>query len=407
MTLATSRRLKLDTNRLPIFGYLQSKYMTYIVRAFLCLMVLGSSRVDAFDPSGNPATESGRASISPMRFGVNKPPAERPVPVCHFGGHCIKLKNFAVEVMIRPYGRIKAWVRGKKGEAIDTSAITLTVTARASDKASHPVAVRWDPAKAWFTGYVPGKLHIVSGPIKVNVKGFGKNESASLQASITPRAHRGGVVIAAGPQAFEVLPYAQGRIEAYLIDLPASRDPAAIKPKVTLSDPMGKPVNVTLAYSEKHRMYLGSANPGESFGTGPVELEVSNGKQHFWGAVAAAKAIPSADMSGWPVIVGPYFVELSRNKKVLVAMVRDAKDRTVSTKDIHVELDLFNTREEEEADDIYSLVLKWNPERVRFDAVLPDTFVDFAWCKVKVQKLGVDPTKQQETLWRGSIQVRE
>ncbi len=361
-------------------------------------------------PSPRPPQHGGDAEFAPMGFVQSWPRndfATKP-PACFFGGNCLKTRDYVIEVQIRPYGKIKAWVRGRhdRNETIDFTRVLLNASLRSTDGAQNKVDLRWDPAKQLFVGYLPGKRQPAAGPLRMQLRYQNKTQSDSILASVTPHAAYGGMVIAAGPYVFEVIPYADGSIEAYRVDPGSAQDSSKLRTEVVVLSAENRPLLIPLNYSKKHQMFLGQAPVGERLGVGPVELAVQATGHDHQGSVVVAKPLASRTSTGWNVIVGPFTVTLAKVAPAkIIGVVRDRKDRRPSSATVALELDIHEDEEGDDVTQIYSVSMRWKAETSRFEADWPATLNKARWIKVKIQEVNVEYSRISDVKWRGSVRI--
>src|SRR5690606_34810643 len=115
----------------------------------------------------------------------------------------------------------------------------------------------------------------------------------------------GGQPVIAGSRVVEVLPRADGEIEAEVRDA-AGQPIAGAKLSVTVQGGEGKPVVVPMRYDGRRKYYVGSAPEGVVITPGPVEVEVApRGAEVTVGrAPMVAVATPPAH-GGQVILVGP------------------------------------------------------------------------------------------------------
>ncbi len=319
-------------------------------------------------------------------------------PACHVGGNCLATRDFVAEVQLRPYGKIKAWIYPQRDELREVSLLQVNVNALGSDGVRHRVGLVWDPAKHFFVGYMPARVRPKAGPLQVFVLYQGKTRQATGVASITPHPKRGGLVMAAGPAALEVLAFQDGRVEAFAMGVKGTVQGS---PQLLTHTQNGAPMIIALKYSAKHARYLGQLTGGV-FAVSALELQVRSQGTLWTTAHDLVKPLPPSELQGSQVMVGPYSVEVAKLKNdKLVALVRDGTQQLIGGRDVDVTLDLYNDAEENNTGNIFSLAMRWNPDTIRFEGILPKTYMNPLWFEVKVQPLRTK-NDVHEDKWRGS-----
>ncbi len=349
-------------------------------------------------PSANAQAPMGFAQSWPRNDFNSK------APRCFYGGVCLATRDYVIELQLRPFGKVKTWIRSRHdaNEKLDTSTMSVEVSLQTTDQSKHRVELRWDPSMHYFMGFLPGKLHPASGTVQVTVRAGKKSQSVSGPAAVTPHGRHGGVVIAAGSYALEVMPFADGRIEAYPVSALGGVASAGVQ--VAVLSAKKQPLVIPLKYSDKHKMFLGQAPQGEQLATGPIELEVRAQGRAQLGSVIVAKPIPTGEFGGWNVITGPYTVSLSRvTGGLLVATVRDAHEQIMSPKNLSLEAYLQIGDDVADDAQVYSLSMRYNADKARYEAKVPTTFEDATWVRVGVIEAGAKPGATEESTWRNSV----
>ncbi len=335
----------------------------------------------------------------PSDMGLKPPP-------CHYGGACFEGKAYTLEMQIRPSGRIKAWVRDKNGEPLAVRQTTLKVTVPVNAGPRHTVALSWDAPRHWYVGFVPSQHHVAAGQISAQLTHKGKTYGFEGFAPLTPFAQHGGVMIAVGPNTYELLPYMDGHVEAYVLKANGQSTASTDKLQLNMLSETGKVLSVPLRYSKKHKMFLGFSAVKEPVGTGPIELEVLTAKGSYRGSVIVAKPLPVSELEGWSMIAGPYTAEIARmvGGRKLVAVVRDDRHQAQTSKQIDVELVLHYESEEAGDEVIQTMPLAWNALKMRFEIDAPKDVDKVRWVSVQIRTFAEKPASIYNTSWVGAIQ---
>ena len=208
------------------------------------------------------------------------------LPRPRFGGRMMAIGNYSAEVVPKLDGQIDVHLRDMAGAALKTDAgLALHAKLHGKAGAGHEAKLRWDPARAYFTGKLTGEAALAPGAFELSA-GAGMLGRVDAIALLAPPS-LGGTVIATGEYSVEVAPQVDGHIDAVVRNSAG----AAIEGGVQLDARVlagGELRAVALKWEEALLRFRGKLEGDLTIEPGPIELSLLAGGRLHAGAI------------GWP-----------------------------------------------------------------------------------------------------------
>ena len=213
-------------------------------------------------------------------------------PLATHGGAIVLAGDVSAEIKAEADGNVQAYLTNAAGAQITGDAgAQLTVNLKGSDMAMHPVALRWDAAKASFVGKLEGGVRVVPGPMELVVQMNGMSHRGRLEAiALAPAPRFGGEIVVAGDYAVEIVPKANGVVEAFVIN-PAGSAAGSADLDLTLNVGAGAAAKpLVLVWDPALARYRGEVRGGLDLRAMPIEVVVDAQGRRQYGHIAGAAA---------------------------------------------------------------------------------------------------------------------
>ena len=312
----------------------------------------------------------------------------RPAVVCHKGANCITVGPYAVEVELRPYGKVKAWVRDRQTHRRVHQNLHLQARVPAQDGRTYRVDLNWDQTKLIFSNFLPRGLRPSSGRLQIFLDQrtpTPRRLSGQALAAPTPHPAHGGVILNAGPNTFELVAHENGAVRVYPRGASTRLSWNKIPLRVGLSSTSGSVVEQQLNYRPTLGAYVGRVR--DRLQTGPVYLHIQRKRVQHRADAAHIRPLSASEFGGWRMTAGPFTFEVARHRGKLMAVVRDAAGRGLSSRDVALEANFHPYPEGTWPDPMVTLPFRWNPQRMRFELDIPEDAKESCWLGVKVHRM--------------------
>ncbi|RLB47157.1 MAG: hypothetical protein DRJ42_26030 [Deltaproteobacteria bacterium] len=207
-----------------------------------------------------------------------------------YGGHVVLLGDMAAEVRAEADGVVFVTAQRPSGPIGADADVEMKVTVTGEGGASIDCPLAWDPPTAGFVGVLPEGTILASGSLELTATIDGVEHLAGLsEVSVTAPAHDGDV-IAVGDLSVELVPAADGKLDAYVTD--ASGVAVTAGADVTL-EIAGAETPTVLVWDDGAGSYKGEVAADVDISTAPMVLVVNHqGRARRGGiAVAAGRAL--------------------------------------------------------------------------------------------------------------------
>jgi hypothetical protein len=209
-----------------------------------------------------------------------------------FGGAVMAAGDYAVELLARPAGDVEAHVKNAAGATLDGSAdIGVTAKLQAGGSGARDIALKWDPARAAFTGRADAGVELTPGRAEIHLQAGGPAHVGGLaQLTLAGVASHGGRVVVAGDYSVELV-HKDGLLLAYVMDASGKAHAAG---DLNLSLGLGAAAGTRLKWDPPSASYKANVAAGFNLAAHPVRVEIKVGGRSHVGAFgrlnAAAKA---------------------------------------------------------------------------------------------------------------------
>ncbi len=209
--------------------------------------------------------------------------AVAPTPV--YGGHVVLVGDIAAEV--RPEADGVLYIAAKQGDAYlgADANVDMKVDVTAEGGQTVEVPVQWDEPSAGFVAVLPEGTTIANGNLSLAATINGQEQSSGLaDVSVAAPAHEGDVV-AVGDLNVELVPAANGQLEAYVT---APNGEAVTAGADVTVEVAGVDAPVMLAWDEGAGAYKGELAADVDVSTAPIQVVVEREGHAQRGGIAVA-----------------------------------------------------------------------------------------------------------------------
>jgi len=206
-------------------------------------------------------------------------------PVPTYGGHVVLLGDIAAEVRPEADGVIYVSAQRPSGYLSADAGVDLKVSVTGADGAKVDCPLAWDPPSAAFVGVLPEGTTLANGALELTATVDGIDHVAGLtEVSVAAPTHDGDVV-AVGDLAVELVPAADGKIDAYVTDASGAAVSAGADVSIEVA---GVDTPVVLAWDEAAGAYKGEVAADVDVSTAPMVVVVDHGGRARRGGIACA-----------------------------------------------------------------------------------------------------------------------
>jgi hypothetical protein len=206
-----------------------------------------------------------------------------------YGGHVVLVGDLAAEVRTEADGVV--YVTAQRGDAFLGAdggvALKVNVTVEGGEQLEVPLA--WDAPSAAYVAVLPEGTALTHGALELSATIDGVDYLAGLnEVSVSAPAHDGDVV-AVGDMSVEVVPAADGKLEAYVVDASGAAITADANVTIEIA---GMSTPTILAWDAASNCYKGEVAADVDVTTAPLVVAVEHrGRAQRGGlAVAAGRA---------------------------------------------------------------------------------------------------------------------
>lgn len=195
------------------------------------------------------------------------------VPPPAHGGVVLAVGTYSSEIITNANGSIVAYLNGPEGAAVLDPQVQVVANVQAAGGAAAPVSLTFDPAQQCWVGQVGAGVAIAPGPVQVAVTTAGATAEGRFEAvAPLPQPEHGGTVVAAGGFGVEVVPAANGEVEAFLKDSAGAAAPPDGM-EVTVNFQSGpRPEPVVLVWNAGRGRFVGRVRAGVRIQSAPAEV---------------------------------------------------------------------------------------------------------------------------------------
>ncbi|MBW2464742.1 MAG: hypothetical protein JRH11_24045, partial [Deltaproteobacteria bacterium] len=236
------------------------------------------------------------AGAATVKVAANGATAEATAPAINvaaaptYGGHVVLLGDMAAEVRAEADGVVFVTAQRPSGVLGADADVDLKVTVTGEGGASIDCPLAWDPPTAGFVGVLPEGTTMAAGSLQLTATIDGVEHLAGLrEVSIAPPTHDGDV-IAVGDLSVELVPAADGKLDAYVTDVSGVPVTAGADVSIEID---GVETPTVLVWDEGAGAYKGEVAADVDVSTAPMVLVVNHdGRARRGGiAVAAGRAL--------------------------------------------------------------------------------------------------------------------
>ena len=225
-------------------------------------------------------TQNGQAQTGRVEMvAVVQPPAH--------GGVVLAVGNYSSELLAKSDGTVVAYLNGPQGAVTADAGLQFVATVPGAGGTPSPVTMSYDAGQSCWVGRVAAGVQVAPGPLEVSVTTGGATAQGRFEAlAPMPPAEHGGTVVATGLFGVEVVPGANGEIEAYVKDsqgAASAPDGLELSVNVHVGD---RREPVVLAWSAPRRRFVGRIRTGVRVERAPVEVFVVNRGRRTRGRLA-------------------------------------------------------------------------------------------------------------------------
>jgi len=221
-------------------------------------------------------------------------------PPAH-GGVVLAVGTYSSEIITKADGSIVAYLNGPEGVAVADAGVQVVANVQATGGAATPVNLTFDQAQQCWVGQVGAGVTIAPGPVQVAVTTGGATAEGRFEAvAPLPPPEAGGTVLAAGGLNVEVVPAANGEVEAILKDA-AGAAPPPEGTEVTVNFVAGgRPEPVVLVWNAGRRRFIGRPRAGIRIQSIPAEVVIVHRGRRLRGRHASLFG-PVVRVGGGPI----------------------------------------------------------------------------------------------------------
>ena len=220
--------------------------------------------------------------------------ASAPAPT--HGGRVVVAGEYAAEVVPSADGTIHAYVEGPNVGAGASAAVQVEV--QGTDGRPHPVVLQYDPQEQHYVGRLGGEVRVAPGPLGFTVIADGRPRRTRVHRVVAVGPQHGGDVVVAGEYAVEVVPSADGSIDAWVVGEDPVEDGAEI---IVTVGRERRPV--TLVWSADVGHFVGAVDADVRLARAPIGVVVVHGGIRHHGAILPRYTVAVRDT--WGVRIRP------------------------------------------------------------------------------------------------------
>ncbi|MAQ18820.1 MAG: hypothetical protein CMN30_28990 [Sandaracinus sp.] len=249
---------------------------------------------------GDVELSTGPMAVTVTRDGeepaVGQVPMVATAPTPTHGGRVVVAGEYAAEVVPAGDGTIHAYVDGPEVGAGGAAAVQVEV--QGTDGAPHPVVLAYDADAHHYVGRLEGEVRVAPGPLGFTVIRDGRPRRTRLHRVVAVGPQHGGDVVVAGEYAVEVVPSADGTIDAWVV----GEEPVADGAEVVVT--VGRERRpVTLVWSADAGHFVGAVDADVRIARAPIGVAVVHGGVYHHGAILPRYTVAVRDT--WGVRVRP------------------------------------------------------------------------------------------------------
>ena len=229
-------------------------------------------------------------------------------PEAQGGGTILIAGELAAEVRTEADGQVNAVVVDSTGAPI-TGEAEVTVNLKGPDDQDRAVQLAWNAEMSHWVGRIDGEFQVAPGPMEIVIERRGASHRGRIEVvAIAPQPRAGGQIVVAGDHSVELVPAAEGKVEAIIVDARGRPVTGQANARLTVNVGVGADLRpVQLSWDAQREKWVGDAQTQIEIGTTPVEVVlVTNGRRRHgrWGrglALGHVRGHGRADVA----VVGP------------------------------------------------------------------------------------------------------
>jgi hypothetical protein len=220
------------------------------------------------------------------------------LPSARFGGRMLALGRYSAEVVPKVDGAVDVHLQDAAGAALRADAgFALRVRARGKANAMQDIALRWDAARACFTGKLEASAELAGGPLELTARAdVGAELKGGVEAiALLAPPSIGGSVIATGDYTVEIAPQVDGQIDAIVRNSAGATVEGGVELEAHVQAG-GQLRPVKLVWNPALLRFRGKLEGDFKLEPGPIELAlVADGRLRV-GSIVAAAVMPKIDV---------------------------------------------------------------------------------------------------------------
>ena len=254
---------------------------------------VGQAGADVAIASGPMAVSVSREGEAPA-VGRVEMVATAPTPA--HGGRVVVAGDYSAEVVPHGDGSIHAYVDGP--QVGPQAATTVQVEVNGDDGELHPVILEYDREQQHYVGQLSADVSVAPGPMGFTVVADGRPRRTRVHRVVAVGPRHGGDVVVAGEYAVEVVPSADGTIDAWVVGNEPVEDGAEV---VVTVGRERRPV--TLVWSAEVGHFVGAVDANVRIARAPIGVVVVHGGVRHHGAILPRYTVAVRDT--WGVRIRP------------------------------------------------------------------------------------------------------
>ena len=210
-------------------------------------------------------------------------------PQAQGGGTVLIAGELSAEVRAEADGKVNAVVLDATGAPITGEGeAEVTVNLKGPDDTVRPVQLAWNAEMNHWVGRIEGEFQATPGPMEIVIERRGASHRGRVEvAAIAPAPRAGGQIVITGDHAVELVPAAEGKVEAIVLDARGRPVTGQANARLTVNVGVGADMRaVQLNWDAEREKWVGDAQTQVEIGTTPVEVVlVTNGhrRRGRWG----------------------------------------------------------------------------------------------------------------------------
>lgn len=239
-------------------------------------------------------------------------PATAACTIARYGGALVNVGPFCCEVFIRPSGQVLMTVRDDSNKIVQPLQLVTNVHVNTMHHGIQHVDLRWDATEHVFSGWLSVGHQPNSGMVEVFVIAFGTTHYGRSNAlSLMPWPTRGGYVISAGNDVFELQFFHNGDMWLYPASEATENKRDGLRISAEYSQSASARNRVEFKWNRTSKIFSARANVAGKMQAGPLTLWVATQGGTRRGDLSMVWPIPQRTPSMVYANIGNYLMKIA------------------------------------------------------------------------------------------------